>query len=788
MVMSLRVSHTPFQDIVNQLWSELNPGQILKKNMSIEDIANVIYDEELVKEIGKISSENFIAGKYRSVELPIPEVKGGEHKYLTLKPIKLNPKRIRELSAEISDKEAWIKRYLDIANESIESEKNEIFSQLTDFMKDYKANEIESEEDKEKQMLTLNRLKNDNPGLAQLFETLVDFPKYDDLKNIRSKIKRLKFDASTVKRKDLEKVYESTKSRLQQAANPKRAYNYSEMMDRIILTNKRYKETLDGIKQSKVKSSPKKKAMQTFFKEHSNDMLVLLENEGKVRDVHAQFISLLTSLDRNGHKSAGNLIDKVSEEFEQYIALGKEWDKVSPLTGEYTGLSQKTTAEAKRSGETTELTTSPAAQRFKGFKTIDQKGKTNYINMVREMADSLKIFLNDVSSKEQVVSASAKKVLSKNPSAKLRLFALIKKNAEAVLSFGLKKGKLIPVSPYTRGTEGYSQLMSDAKKIQRLLNQNKRSIFLLEAYAEQEYGLPISINIPNKKQAAKNALLTLQRKTTRDKKLRNIASKLSNETIPREDVLVLLKAERNITDLLVFLQKERKSGSYRMYIENATVDEAIDKIYLVAKGLMNSQIDDSFANDSLENISNDLDTPDSLISRKLSYIDSKNTENNYLLSLMKEDDEIKETVKILRDSKERVLKARNEVLDNLITLVNDSKSYLEKVIDAVKNNQTNDFLGENLENFRNTTDSLEKQFDIILEGIAQQQQLEVDPLYELVEKFVNGISDDIIYDIDYDLSKNNKVYAIISQTFKYDGIMDVIDIIEKLQDKGEEEE
>ena len=198
--------------------------------------------------------------------------------------------------------------------------------------------------------------------------------------------------------------------------------------------------------------------------------------------------------------------------------MGKEWDKVSPLTGEYTGLPQKTTAEARRSGETTELSISPAAQRFKGFKTIDQKGKTNYINMVREMADSLKIFLNDVSSKEQVISASAKKVLSKNPSAKLRLFTLIKKDAEAVLSFGLKKGKLIPVSPYTRGTEGYSQLMSDGKKIRRLLSQNKRSMFLLEAYAEQEYGLPISINIPNKKQATKNALVSLQRKTTRDRK------------------------------------------------------------------------------------------------------------------------------------------------------------------------------------------------------------------------------------------------------------------------------
>jgi len=144
MVMSLRVSHTPFQDIVNQLWSELNPGQILKKNMSIEDIANVIYDEELVKEIGKISSENFIAGKYSSVKLPIPELKGKEHKYLTIKTVKLSPKRIRELSAEISDKDAWIKKYLDIVNESIECEKNETLSQLNDFMKEYKINKIES--------------------------------------------------------------------------------------------------------------------------------------------------------------------------------------------------------------------------------------------------------------------------------------------------------------------------------------------------------------------------------------------------------------------------------------------------------------------------------------------------------------------------------------------------------------------------------------------------------------------------------------------------------------------
>ncbi len=60
MLKGLRVSTTPFQDIINEIWIGFNPNQILKKNMKIEDIAEVLYkDERVINKIKEVMKYNY---------------------------------------------------------------------------------------------------------------------------------------------------------------------------------------------------------------------------------------------------------------------------------------------------------------------------------------------------------------------------------------------------------------------------------------------------------------------------------------------------------------------------------------------------------------------------------------------------------------------------------------------------------------------------------------------------------------------------------------------------------
>jgi hypothetical protein len=758
----LRVSTTPFQDIINEIWIGFNPNQILKRNMNIEDIAEVLYDDEKVinkiKEVMKYNYSFFADGQAegrkspsgRSIGLKLPIYrtvfnKDGE-KVGKVKSIRrqsylgLNvPKegggniRIEMMKVPTGDKKREMLRSLGSKSDFVQKYRQLLEDEWNDELR--KLSSISSEKQTE---LRQAQNEKDTAKVNKLKKEIEDLGKELGKKPFLN-----------VTDKQLGLVYEITMRNLKRSN--RMVVSYTELMDRLILNDRRYKESLAEARRKTKDRGPAgpkgfivdNKARKDYLNDIPNDMIVLLENEGKVREAHQSITQILEKAKREAtgetKKLAESALETLYIAFENYLTLGKDYD-LKLQGGKKDKLGPRKPVD--------DLSGSVGDRRFKsGSKRKDALKKT-YVSMVEKMAEGLR----------QISKGSEEKglkvALSKTPGAKLQLFREIQKDKNSALEFAINKSnRLYPVPTYTVGDD-LSSLKESAKNIYDILSQKPSLMSTLELYAEAEYGITSAIKTGRTKKEDKakfdkllNEMRTKNRKRIRGyKQFADMAE--AKGAAEAADVLI------DLTSLKKFLTDEKRDKKYSLFIQDTNVDKILKQLSDRINRVLSDALDENFSKENIKNFDKLLDGKEAEINRKLENLKSQEKD---LPKLLKSDDRVKELIKQLVDKEDEILRRRNARLDKLLNRI-------ENVISAARKVGSDSSIDSSAA--LNSINDLENMLETLFEGANKEMKKEQNPLHQVLENLVNGLSFKVEYDVDFDDIKALKMRTLIQNTLK----------------------
>ncbi len=749
MLKGLRVSTTPFQDIINEIWIGFNPNQILKRNMNIEDIAEVLYEDEKVidkiKEVMKYNYSFFADGQAegrkspsgRSIGLKLPiyrtvfnkdgekvgKVKsirrqsylglnvpreGGGNIRIEMMEVPRGEKK-REMLRSLGSKSDFVQKYRQL----LEDEWNDEVRKLGSISSE-KQTELRQAQN-EKDTAKVNKLKK-------------------EIEDLGKELGKKPF--LNVTDKQLGLVYEITMRNLKRSN--RMVVSYTELMDRLILNDRRYKESL-----AEARKKGTDKARKDYLNDIPNDMIVLLENEGKVREAHQSITQILEKAKREAtgetKKLAESALETLYIAFENYLSLGKDYDLKTKG-----GL--KNQLEPK--SPVSDLSGSVADRRFKsGSKRKDALKKT-YVSMVEKMAEGLREISKGSEEKGLRVA------LSKTPGAKLQLFREIQKDKDSALGFAINKSnRLYAVPNYTVG-EGLSSLKESAKSIHDILSQKPSLMSTLELYAEAEYGITSAIKTGRTKKEDKakfdkllNEMRTKNRKRIRGyKQFADMAE--AKGAAEAADVLI------DLTSLKKFLTDEKRDKKYSLFIQDTHVDKILRQLSDRINRVLSDELDENFSKENIKNFDKLLDGKEAEINRKLENLKSQEKD---LPKLLKSDDRVKDLIKQLVDKEDEILRRRNARLDKLLNRI-------ESIISAARKVGSDSSIEPSTA--LNSINDLENMLETLFEGANKEMEKEQNPLHQVLENLVNGLSFKIEYDVDFDDIKALKMRTLIQNTLK----------------------
>jgi hypothetical protein len=736
----LRVSNTPFQDIINEIWIGFNPNQILKRNMNIEDIAEVLYkDEKVIQKIKDVMKYNysFLAdgqGK-KGLKLPIYRTvfnKDGEkvgkvkamrrQSYLGLNVPKEGGGNIRiemmgiprgdnrrKILRSLGSKTDFVQKYRQL----LEDEWNNELRKLTSISKE-KQIELRQAQT-EKDTAKVNKLKKEIEDLGK------ELGKKPFLK---------------VNDKQLGLVYEITMRNLQK--NNRMVVSYTELMDRLMLNDKRYKESLVDARKRGTD-----KARKDYLNEIPNEMIVLLENEGKVREAHQSITQVLEKAKREGEgetkRLAESALESLYDAFENYLSLGKEYDlKTSG------GLENKLRPQKP----VKDLSASVGDRRFKSRSKTKDVLKATYVSMVEKMADGLAQMSKGSEEK------GLKVALSKTPGAKLQLFKEIQKDKNNALEYAINKSNRLYVVPAYETGEGLSSLKTNSNDIHNILSQKPSLLSTLELYAEAEYGITSAIKTGRTKREDKAKFDKLLDQMRTKNRKRNRGYKQFADMAEAKGAAEAADVLFDLSSLKKFLTEEKRDKKYSLFIEDSEVDRILKQLSDRISRVLNDELDDNFSKENIKNFDKLLDGKEADVNRRLENLKSQEKD---LLKLLKSDDKIRELIKQLVDKEDEILRRRNARLDKLLNRI-------ESIISVSREMGVDSTIDSS--SVLNSITDLENMLETLFEGANKEMKKEQNPLHQVLENLVNGLSFKIEYDVDFDDIKALKMRTLIQNTLK----------------------
>ena len=740
MLKGLRVSNTPFQDIINEIWIGFNPNQILKRNMNIEDIAEVLYkDEKVIQKIKDVMKYNysFLAdgqGK-KGLKLPIYRTvfnKDGEkvgkvkamrrQSYLGLNVPKEGGGNIRiemmgiprgdnrrKILRSLGSKTDFVQKYRQL----LEDEWNNELRKLTSISKE-KQIELRQAQT-EKDTAKVNKLKKEIEDLGK------ELGKKPFLK---------------VNDKQLGLVYEITMRNLQK--NNRMVVSYTELMDRLMLNDKRYKESLVDARKRGTD-----KARKDYLNEIPNEMIVLLENEGKVREAHQSITQVLEKAKREGEgetkRLAESALESLYDAFENYLSLGKEYDlKTSG------GLENKLRPQKP----VKDLSASVGDRRFKSRSKTKDVLKATYVSMVEKMADGLAQMSKGSEEK------GLKVALSKTPGAKLQLFKEIQKDKNNALEYAINKSNRLYVVPAYETGEGLSSLKTNSNDIHNILSQKPSLLSTLELYAEAEYGITSAIKTGRTKREDKAKFDKLLDQMRTKNRKRNRGYKQFADMAEAKGAAEAADVLFDLSSLKKFLTEEKRDKKYSLFIEDSEVDRILKQLSDRISRVLNDELDDNFSKENIKNFDKLLDGKEADVNRRLENLKSQEKD---LLKLLKSDDKIRELIKQLVDKEDEILRRRNARLDKLLNRI-------ESIISVSREMGVDSTIDSS--SVLNSITDLENMLETLFEGANKEMKKEQNPLHQVLENLVNGLSFKIEYDVDFDDIKALKMRTLIQNTLK----------------------
>ena len=708
--------------------------------MNIEDIAEVLYkDEKVIQKIKDVMKYNysFLAdgqGK-KGLKLPIYRTvfnKDGEkvgkvkamrrQSYLGLNVPKEGGGNIRiemmgiprgdnrrKILRSLGSKTDFVQKYRQL----LEDEWNNELRKLTSISKE-KQIELRQAQT-EKDTAKVNKLKKEIEDLGK------ELGKKPFLK---------------VNDKQLGLVYEITMRNLQK--NNRMVVSYTELMDRLMLNDKRYKESLVDARKRGTD-----KARKDYLNEIPNEMIVLLENEGKVREAHQSITQVLEKAKREGEgetkRLAESALESLYDAFENYLSLGKEYDlKTSG------GLENKLRPQKP----VKDLSASVGDRRFKSRSKTKDVLKATYVSMVEKMADGLAQMSKGSEEK------GLKVALSKTPGAKLQLFKEIQKDKNNALEYAINKSNRLYVVPAYETGEGLSSLKTNSNDIHNILSQKPSLLSTLELYAEAEYGITSAIKTGRTKREDKAKFDKLLDQMRTKNRKRNRGYKQFADMAEAKGAAEAADVLFDLSSLKKFLTEEKRDKKYSLFIEDSEVDRILKQLSDRISRVLNDELDDNFSKENIKNFDKLLDGKEADVNRRLENLKSQEKD---LLKLLKSDDKIRELIKQLVDKEDEILRRRNARLDKLLNRI-------ESIISVSREMGVDSTIDSS--SVLNSITDLENMLETLFEGANKEMKKEQNPLHQVLENLVNGLSFKIEYDVDFDDIKALKMRTLIQNTLK----------------------
>jgi len=494
------------------------------------------------------------------------------------------------------------------------------------------------------------------------------------------------------------------------------------------------------------------------------------EGEGVAKDAHFTLISAITDiksfLRKNNSKytEIDNLTDTLGEKFNQFLKYGSLWEQEELIT----------TPEKSKEGK--------IQSRFKRKVNTSSKPKAKYLKYIKEIIEGMR-------------EEDYAKVLSNNPTLKLKMLFIAKKSSDALLEREIDGNDLVQIDEYKSNTKEYAILKEDIKSIRDLLNQKPEMFSKLLLYAEQEYGVVIPIAIKNysKAKSVLSSYVKQGRSNSRLSKEARTASK--NSEFSYNEALLIFSLKRDLVRFSKYLKNAKDQNAYNLFVKDEELDKKTDAIEMVIKRVIREQIDensDAYNEYTKEYKVDDILTDvDSALNRQISFIEQESD----LLTLVKTNSNLKELLEELSGMEDRVTNDRNSRYESIIAGIDDlreiegreKRNLFDLIVDIEPSEFSDGKYPSLTEEQRNETiediDNLIELLSSTVKGADEELKKENTKIHEILETILNSIG---VFNIDLSKREIIKINALCKNI--YQALDEFKNILAKLPLEGGEEE
>lgn len=812
---------TPFKKALSIIWEEIGNGIILKKDLTLGTIAEVIYSQDTEKlsdlkeklenlrsvpqtpiRVGRVRSQDL---REFSLDLPKKDAKQARRaKNLNEQFLKVLSDKIEEyLSREISEeyrpaREGEIKLDVnDISN--LVNNANEILFSLKqqrkrepDAKKRLKiAEEIKQEEEnlkifraelekfviprqKTNKFLSLKRTPKTgqkiygaktNVSIEEMLDrVLINSSKYTKILN---RLDSAEAEFTEKQQKILELLENESKNKFKTFDDSLKEYN--SLMGRKsneIPSASELESHLRRLKESYAKSRKINREYELFKDSIDDDLLVLLDSPGFVREAHVTILGLLNSIENNlslreetrdAASKAKKMVSEFESLFEKFIEKEKQFDKVFPdrlLDSEKKQVPQRLKRKPVKAGE-------------------NQRPSSNYKKFINDIFQGAR----DYSSKGGILSNENAiiRILRDNPQAKLDMLKEIKKSPERAFRYNIVKPFSYPVlisgGLDLNNKEG-NNIKKNAEKIKSLLSQKNNLLSDVQDYAEETFGIKQRLSGVDRSKTEKLLSDFVNTTNRQTQKGARILRRSFNEKITLSEALNITGLTESLSDFKKDVESLKNGSRYFIYVENDTVTDVIDRLNEIIPRIVDEGLDEEaymeFIASAEEGELEDDET--SRFNRKLEFAKEVN---------FKENEEVKELLEGLRSKEESIISQRDKYYDALI----EKTDAFIKILNTFNSEENAKRVFEK-NNVSEMIRELTTMFETLRAKSEDAAQGEGTTIHEIIEDLLN--SGDVEYDVDFNLGEVMTISAKFSRIIRL--LQKVAQIMEKVVTQSEERE
>jgi len=813
---------TPFKKALSIIWEEIGNGLILKKDLTLGTIAEVIYSQdteklsdlkEKLENLRSVPQTPIRVGRVRnqdlrefSLDLPKKDVKQARRaenlnrQFLTVLAEKVgeiaSQERGRKERGEIDWDESDISKLVNNAGEILFSLKEQRRRE-TDAEKRQEISEQIKEEEENLKIFRaqLERFKSRRKEVFESikrFESLKNVPKsgqkiYATASNVSieemldrvlinsskytkilNRLDSAKAEFTEKQQKILELLENESKNKFKTFDDSLKEYN--SLMGRKtneVPSASELESHLRRLKESEIKSRKINREYELFKDSIDDDLLVLLDSPGSVREAHVTILGLLNSIENNlslreetrdAASNAKKMVSEFESLFEKFIEKEKQFDKVFP---------DRLLDSEKKNQVPNRLKRKPVKA------GENQRPSNNYKKFINDIFQGAR----DYSSKGGILSNENAiiRILRDNPQAKLDMLKEIKKSPERAFRYNIVKPFSYPVlisgGLDLNNKEG-NNIKKNAEKIKSFLSQKNNLLSDVQDYAEETFGIKQRLSGVDRSKTEKLLSDFVNTTNRQTQKGARVLRRSFNEKITLSEALNITGLTESLSDFKKDVEGLKNGSRYFIYVENDTVTDVIDRLNEIIPKIVDEGLDEEaymeFVASAEEGELEDDET--SRFNRKLEFAKEVN---------FKENEEVKELLEGLRSKEESIISQRDKYYDALI----EKTDAFIKVLNTFNSEENAKRVFEK-DNVSEMIRELTTMFETLRAKSEDAAQGEGTTIHEIIEDLLN--SGDVEYDVDFNLGEVMTISAKFSRIIRL--LQKVAQIMEKVVTQSEERE